>query len=261
MSSIAKNNNQLTPHQEAAMERLLASTSSLAVSALLGNAGTGKTFLLGVLIDRLPRLTVCMAPTHKSALVLSQKTARTVKTIHSYLGLKPDNENPTGFKRNGPVKLPRNALYILDEASMVSGELLDMLFDAAEDRDSKILLVGDPAQLPPVMGVGGVVFEEWAVEKSGSDAIVRLTEIVRQEEGSAIPAVAHQYRDREADFAMPTASVIRPNGSLIMRDFDEGIAEYVEAAAGFTLTEVDRVFLAYTNARNVQDKQLVRPRM
>ena len=260
MCSTAKNKIQLTPHQETVKAHVLNSVSTLAISALLGAAGTGKTTLMGEIVKEIERVVCLMAPTHKAASVLAEKTGKGVKTIHSWLGLRPDTENASGFKRMGPSKLPPNAVYILDEASMAGTELLDYLAKEAQEKNSKILLIGDEAQLPPVLSVGGIVFEDYARQHGGPKAVARLTEIVRQAKGSAIPEIAHEYRDPNAEFAMPAASVIRPDGSLIIRDFGEAIPEFVEACATNAVTATDRVFLSYTNARVDAVNQMVRVR-
>lgn len=262
MSSTVQNELQLTPHQQEVLGVVLRNIASKnTVSALVGFAGCGKTTLIKEIAAKCGLPVLSLAPTHKAADVLSSKTGREASTIHAALGLSPDPENATGFKKSGKVKLPRNHLIVLDESSMVLRELLDMLHEVAMTLGCKILLVGDRAQLPPVRGVGGVVFEQWVMERSGLQSIARLEEIIRQAEGSAVPEVAFAYRDKTADFAMPTESVIRPKGSVFLTDFNAGVSEYVDQRTSGDIDDNDRVFLSFTNQRVNMVNQLCRERL
>lgn len=127
--------------------------------AVLGFAGTGKTYLIRRLIHELVQAgisVVCTAPTNKAVQVLRRGQeglfATRFQTLHSFLGLKPIINQRTGEEEfvpdpNRPVG---NAdLLIVDEASMV-GHGLYALTHQAKQPHTRLLWVGDPAQLPPV---------------------------------------------------------------------------------------------------------------
>lgn len=123
-----------------------------------------------------------------------------VSTIHSLLGYAPQFETVTkkdnfGVEYEAEVrrfrpsfdascKLPFQ-VYILDEASMIPIPLFNELIDAIHDT-SRILLIGDIHQLPPVYGksVLGYAMRKWPV--------FELTTIHRQAEGNAIISNAHR---------------------------------------------------------------------
>lgn len=128
--------------------------------SLTGNAGSGKTVLLGFLIRWLERKNISYrlaAPTHKAALVLKANTSQPVMTLHKLLSMSPKIDilnldlNQLLFKSvPNPPAIPAKGLVIVDEASMISKDLFECLVKKCQQADSKILFVGDPAQLLPV---------------------------------------------------------------------------------------------------------------
>jgi exodeoxyribonuclease-5 len=122
-----------------------------------GAAGTGKTTLALELIDRargdgyMCHLT---APTNKAAKILSEKTGRRAVTIHELLQLVLENvEDTQKLSTGSPLKFEDGdmVLIIIDEASMVSRELLELINKSVEaNSDVKILFLGDPYQLNPI---------------------------------------------------------------------------------------------------------------
>ena len=127
---------------------------------LRGYAGTGKTSLVKTLVKTLPSIGmkyVLMAPTGRAAKVLSNYTGQNASTIHRriYQAMTfPD----------GSIRIVRtenkfkNALFIVDEASMIGEEkafgesslLDDLLGFVFSGENCRLLLIGDTAQLPPV---------------------------------------------------------------------------------------------------------------
>lgn len=111
-------------------------------SIINGSAGTGKTSLIHALCDSLSRygdVRLC-AFAGKAAARLREATMHHATTIHRMLGWMGDG---IGFS----VKTLRGSTVILDEASMVSSDLLAEIVRRNPDR---LVLVGDEAQLPPV---------------------------------------------------------------------------------------------------------------
>ena len=119
---------------------------------LRGFAGTGKTFLLQKLVAVSGVTMLFTAPTNKAAKVLGKAVGRPAKTTHSTLGLKMEQDGDTLklTASDKPPYIPKNAILVVDEASMVGKELLRAIVAAAEAAGCKVLFVGDPAQLPPV---------------------------------------------------------------------------------------------------------------
>ncbi len=138
---------------------------------LSGYAGTGKTFLSIKLLSFVETLNICwtvVAPTHKAVGVLKSALSKEgVKptwypsTVHRLLRLK--------LKRKGDVELCERTeqtahsleqlgLVLIDEASMVDATLLEIILECADLFKTRLVFVGDPAQLPPVGECQSLVF-------------------------------------------------------------------------------------------------------
>ena len=153
-----------TAEQHGALERFaafMADRSDRSLMILRGSAGTGKTTLAGALIGVLGRLgvkTVLLAPTGRAAKVFSLNSGQSASTIHRKIYRRKSVEGgfSIGFNAHS------NTLFLVDEASMISGEggglgmfgtnslLDDLMTFVYEGRHCRLLLIGDPAQLPPV---------------------------------------------------------------------------------------------------------------
>lgn len=125
-----------------------------ALSVLIGPAGTGKTTLLRALVD-LPGVAdggvLLLAPTGKARVQLETKVERPATTLASYLTKtgRYDGESAT-YQVWGPEQ-PRQSygLVVIDEASMLTEEMLAATLDAFSSV-RRLVLVGDPRQLPPI---------------------------------------------------------------------------------------------------------------
>ncbi|MDR9486963.1 AAA family ATPase [Salibacter sp.] len=127
---------------------------------LRGYAGTGKTTCISALVKwskAIGQNTVLLAPTGRAAKVMSNYSGKPAFTIHKFIYRLLDlGEQGYHFSRK-ENKL-KNTIFIVDEASMISGELsagesnlLDDLIDFVfENLSNQLILVGDIAQLPPV---------------------------------------------------------------------------------------------------------------
>ena len=172
----------LTNDQRQALEKLHAFLESdERIFILQGYAGSGKTTLLKGFVEYLKSLEKkyqLMAPTGRAAKVINQKTGFESTTIHkgiySFEELQEikqgEDENDVSFLyqykiRNNPEV--HDSVLIVDEASMVSdilsqgeffrfgsGHLLRDLVTYGRIQEaitsSKIIFIGDPAQLPPI---------------------------------------------------------------------------------------------------------------
>ena len=130
--------------------------------ALIGAAGTGKTFLVRALLLNSTlsySLIGLSAPTHKACRVLGESihiSGIKVNTIQSDLGLrlnfdidKFDPNNPP-FDPKGKIKIGNYKLYIVDEASMINSRLCMFLEKTCVSNKCKLVYIGDDSQLSPV---------------------------------------------------------------------------------------------------------------
>ena len=179
----------LTEHQQ----RVLADAKDILTleNRLLikGSAGVGKTFMVKVLIEQLGIdhwSTICSAPTHKAVAVIREKVGMSVSftTIHSALKMKRriDHKGDWSFKPSFSPNYPplQNIKYlIIDEASMISQELLAYIEEFASKEKVTVIFLGDSKQLNPVDEEDSPVFQ-------AEYPTVELTEIVRQGAGNPI---------------------------------------------------------------------------
>jgi hypothetical protein len=224
---------------------------------LQGYAGTGKTTLIKEVVDYLKSLykrIYLMAPTGRAAKILSQKTQYGARTVHSWIYRLDALEESETKEEDGDVSFKfrfglkecediQNAVFIVDEASMVgdlgdeqefvqfgTGCLLSDLMSFARIQDatvkSKIIFVGDPAQLPPVgMNCSPALDLEYLHKKFYNLATkVELKEVVRQNADSDILTAAgylrssiqsgfynyFQLKSYKGDIINPSAEEIMP---------------------------------------------------
>lgn len=167
--------------------------------ALIGPAGTGKTYLVRALItnSNLSYSTIGVAaPTHKACHVLQESiNLPNIKasTLQSDLGLrlnfdvdKFDINNPP-FDPKGRIKIDKYKIYIVDESSMINKGLCTFLEKICKSKQCKLLYIGDSYQLPPVNEYKSMAFE--GIRK------YELTEIVRQEEDNPVLSLLNILRD------------------------------------------------------------------
>ena len=122
--------------------------------ALIGAAGTGKTYLVKALIKNcgLSYSTIGLAaPTHKACRVLGESIGISnvnINTLQSDLGLrlnfdvdKFDIDNPP-FDPKGRIKIGDYSLYIVDESSMINRGLMMFLEKTCKSNNCKIIYIG-----------------------------------------------------------------------------------------------------------------------
>ncbi len=184
-----------------ALERLLGTTKERTALVLKGYAGTGKTTLVGALVKVLSaerRPVVLLAPTGRAAKVLSAYAGRPASTIHRRI-YRSANEDEGIFGMQVAPHRDSGALFIVDEASMIGRhgggdgpfggrDLLQDLFEHIFSAPgTRVLLIGDPAQLPPVGSDHSTALEPKELQAFGVVAgMVELTDVVRQAAGSGI---------------------------------------------------------------------------
>lgn len=166
--------------------------------ALVGAAGTGKTYLVKALIKNcgLSYSTIGLAaPTHKACRVLAESIQLPnvkVNTLQSDLGLrlnfdveKFDIDNPP-FDPKGKIKISNYQLYIIDESSMINRGLLMFVEKICKSNKCKIIYIGDSSQLAPVNEKYSAAFKNVNVNK--------LQQVVRQGDDNPISYLLNLLR-------------------------------------------------------------------
>src|SRR6185437_5494523 len=166
---------EFSPHQDAALKAVAqwlkakpGANGTPQVFRLFGYAGTGKTTLAKHIAEGVDGDVKFAAFTGKAALVMRSKGCFDAQTIHSmiYRARETGEETPS-FDLWDDAPVSKASLIIIDECSMVDEELGRDLMSFGVP----VLVLGDPAQLPPIQG-GGFFTE------SQPDAM--LTEVHRQ---------------------------------------------------------------------------------
>lgn len=208
-------------------------SNEIDILILTGSAGTGKTTLVGQLIDRLNQgnyKAQLLATTGRAAKILQNKTGKPATTIHSAIyafnSLKGSgdirNDQDLNIDQAGQLYLQfdlkfahtpteNTEVFIIDEASMLthernprdhtarfgSGSLLNDLLRFCGKK--KIIFVGDPCQLPPIANnIKSIALDPnfLADHYQKRIGLIELTKVWRQAEGNEILKVATWFRDR-----------------------------------------------------------------
>ncbi|WP_187971388.1 ATP-dependent DNA helicase [Aquibium microcysteis] len=186
---------EFSPQQDAALKAVARwlKDGRPQIFRLFGYAGTGKTTLARHFAEHVDGQVQFAAFTGKAAQVLRSKGATNARTIHSLIyrprGEEAVADETTGktsmsptFSLNRQSPIARAKLVVVDECSMVDEQLgRDLL-----TFGTPILVLGDPAQLPPISG-GGFFTEH--------EPDVLLTEIHRQARDNPIIRLALDVRE------------------------------------------------------------------
>ena len=188
----------------AALEQLFRSR----LSVLVGAAGTGKTTLLRMLC-RLPGLAdrglLLLTPTGKARVRLEEQTGMrgSGQTLAQFLIRRQRYDGETGayFPNPGAPRTGDYRTVIVDECSMLTEEQLAALLDALSNVE-RLVLVGDPQQLPPIGA--GRPFVDIVRELEPDDAEQRFP---RCGPGYGELMIGmRQQPDRKSDDGLPEAS-------------------------------------------------------
>lgn len=166
---------------------------------LNGYAGTGKTTIIAALVAAVKELgikPILLAPTGRAAKVLTHYSGHSAYTIHKKIyrerGIS-DYESKFALDYNRE----KGALFIVDEASMLSsraedssfgsGNLLDDLVKYVHSgKECRLMLVGDDAQLPPVGDDHSPALDPAELLPYGDVEYGTMDEVVRQSHDSGI---------------------------------------------------------------------------
>ncbi|MBS9463682.1 AAA family ATPase [Flagellimonas sp. 389] len=208
-----------TIKQQVALEKLskfVLNTKQEEVFLLKGFAGTGKTTLVGTIVNSLWKVkmsAVLMAPTGRAAKVMSVYSGNKAFTIHKKIYF-PKKQTGGGIQFVLAPNKHLNTLFIVDEASMIpdtpadsklfeNGSLLDdLMFYVYSGHNCKLLLIGDTAQLPPVKLDLSPALEEQRLSLNYNKEVecLELDEVMRQTSDSGILYNATNLREQLQSF-------------------------------------------------------------
>jgi ATP-dependent exoDNAse (exonuclease V) alpha subunit len=190
------------------LEKFLLSDDGDECFILKGYAGTGKTTIVGALVKALRAYnykSVLLAPTGRAAKVITSYSGRKAFTIHKRIYRKKTAltvDESFSLAEN----MATNTIFIVDEASMISDQLSGnnrdtLLFDLIKyvynDKNCKLMLVGDTAQLPPVGSDDSPALNQALIKADYGLSVFsyELTDVLRQQKDSGILFNATRIRE------------------------------------------------------------------
>ncbi|APC97198.1 ATP-dependent DNA helicase [Francisella frigiditurris] len=233
---------------------------------LSGYAGTGKTTIIKRILEKYRGRAIVSASTKKASLVISQATLFDGFTIHTLLGLRPDvklegfNPNDPEFSQVEPALINRYNLIIIDEASMINGSLFDLIkFEVNKSLTTKIIFIGDKAQIPPIDEDQSVVFE--------IEDFYELTSLVRQKQNNPLVKLSKELRyslnnGELPEFILNRQTLLNAKGEGIYfcssnEEFREKISECFEAS-NFNENINYAKLIAWRNKTVMKSNQIIR---
>lgn len=221
--------NMITPNdsQQAALasfQEMLSNPAS-PIMLMTGAAGTGKTTMIQYMVNWAKEQgydTQCLAYTNQAATNITRRIQLEANTIHAYI-YDVEEEDDKIICHRKEVTPRSKCLYIIDEISMIPCEktkgnfqtpgslFADLVQHCKEEaEDCKILLVGDPNQLPPVNGeakafIPDFIRSTW--DEPCELVTAHLSKVMRQDGDSPILKSAYACLDamaQHASFYPPT---------------------------------------------------------
>ncbi|VAW10401.1 RecD-like DNA helicase Atu2026 [hydrothermal vent metagenome] len=245
------------------------------VFLLKGFAGTGKTTIVGTLVNSLWKTTmksVLMAPTGRAAKVMANYSKTQAFTIHRKIYF-PKKQSGGGVQFVLAPNKHRDTIFIVDEASMIpdtpadsklfeNGSLLDdLLMFIYSGHNCKLILIGDTAQLPPVHLDLSPALDADKIALNYNKEVTRLEldEVVRQAEDSGILMNATMLREQIQDGFFeafrfdvdPFKDIVRlTDGHEIQEAIDSSYSENGKEETAFIVRSNKRANLYNENIRN-----------
>lgn len=214
-----------------------------------GYAGTGKTSALASFVSTLSELQircVLLAPTGRSAKVLSNFTGRKASTIHKHIYRQKSLAGGMGeFQLN--FNKAADTYFIVDEASLIStsdaasgsifgsGDLLDDLVTFVRSGSrNKLIIMGDRGQLPPIGLERSPALDPEYMKRYGEFMTASLSTVVRQAAESGILSNATVIRRliEEGRAEIPRldvesfSDVRRISGSELVETLSDAVGKY-----------------------------------
>jgi len=225
---------QFSPVQSAAIDAVAGwfyyASAKRPIFRIWGFAGTGKTTLARHFAEQVDGRVHYAAFTGKAAMVMRKNGCEGATTIHSTI-YKVDIDEETGrtkFKKRPKFDLEGVKLFIIDECSMVDEDLGKDLLSFG----IPVLVLGDPAQLPPVNG-GGYF--------TNAEPDVMLTEIHRQAAENPI---------------LRAATAVREGRPIKHGDFGALRIIRREDVNPYLVTSVDQVLVGMNKTRTAYNERL-----
>jgi exodeoxyribonuclease-5 len=178
-----------------------------------GYAGTGKTTAVGAIVKLLEEVemeVVLMAPTGRSAKVLSGYTQKPAATIHKTI-YREKNRGSASAHFVLDFNTHHDTLFIVDEASLIansssdssifgSGRLLDdLVVYVRSGVRNRLYIMGDAAQLPPVGLLLSPALDRATLSTYGAFRYTEMTTVVRQAAHSGVLCNATLLREKIVD--------------------------------------------------------------
>lgn len=216
----------LSSKQEAAVKMAF----RYGLSIITGSPGTGKTTVLKMILEIYKKShpdekIILMAPTGRASRRMAESTGfDEAKTMHNKLGLTGEEEESGLPKKEQMLDA---GLIIVDEFSLADMWLAEKFFSRVRS-DTKIVLVGDPNQLPSV-GAGNVFHE---LIECGLVPVTVLDRIFRQSEDSLIAYNARFINEGNTklfygnDFVFLNSDSQNMTAELIMEQYCQEISEH-----------------------------------
>lgn len=245
--NLSVNGIALCPEQRDAVELALSSRLSL----ILGGAGCGKSTLIRAIVNMVGpgRPMVLCAPTGKAARNLTKRTGLPARTVHSALGMHPDEDFLA------PVTWNTTELVVVDEASMMTLEMLAGILHRVA-KTCRVVLLGDPNQLLSV-GSGNVLPDLLAL----GIPCARLELNHRQDDGAE--ALLHNVVDfsrlhRKPDLAFDKSFCLYEMGEKEIREAvtEEAVRRFAHGESVQALSPYNRLgeLSAYSLNKAIRDR-------
>lgn len=250
----------LKPYYEDAMY------SQDSVFVLNGYAGTGKTSLIGGVVKALVQLgihVVLMAPTGRAAKVFGSYSRMRANTIHRRIYKHALGAGVPGMQENRE----KNAVFIVDEASMISSEgdgwgrdlLTDLIHYVYSGENCRLILVGDTAQLPPVGQEVSPAMDPQILKGYGLKITrATLTAVARQGRVSGVLANATWQRRAMRQDPMPMPQIITVNYDDVKLTVPEDLLEVLSGVYGADGGVEDTILVTRSNRRATDFNRAIR---
>ncbi len=240
---------------------------------LKGYAGTGKTTVISTLVNNLwqvKRKFTLLAPTGRAAKVISSYAKKQAFTIHKHI-YYPKTDNGGKLKFTLRQNKQRNTIFIVDEASMISGQnTADNLFESSSllsdlikfvysQPGNKLIFVGDTAQLPPVgLSVSPALDAEYLIQNFDLPVeSFELDEVVRQDLDSGILFNATKIRQELQQNQIDTVRFNTTGFDDFVR-LDNGydIQDAIETAYAGNVFEETAIIVRSNKRANLYNQQI-----
>ncbi len=246
------------------------------VFILKGYAGTGKTSAISTFVNNLwhaGKKAVLLAPTGRAAKVIANYAKREAFTIHKKI-YYPKSAKNGGVNFTLQINKHSNTLFIVDECSMISntngevklfesGGLLDDLVQYVyNNKNCKLILIGDTAQLPPVKLNSSPALEEDTIRINYNKSVtsIELTEVMRQHQESGILLNATNLRALIQDQIIDSFKFNLKFPDLVRLEDGYDIQDAIQSAYDGEGVE-DTAFIVRSNKRANQYNQQIRSKI